>query len=126
AHPAGIARRPRAAFRGQSEPALVAAVTQGREAMDENLDAIDRVTTHALDLSFKYGPKVAVALAILVLGWIAARWTGRITERWLSRYKLDRPVVQLLVRAAKIGVLALFGIVALQNLGVELLPLIAG
>src|SRR3954469_17524972 len=94
--------------------------------MDGNMEALDRVTTTALDLSFRYGPRVTVAIAILVIGWIVARWAGRISERQLSRYKLDRPVVQLLVRVAKISVLALFAIVALQNLGVELLPLIAG
>ncbi len=93
--------------------------------MDET-GMIDKVTTTGLDLAFKYGPKVAVAIGIMVLGWIAARWTGRVTQRQLSRYKLDRPVIQLLVRVARISVLALFAIVALQNLGVELLPLIAG
>jgi small conductance mechanosensitive channel len=94
--------------------------------MDEHIEAIDRVTTTALDLSFKYGPRVAMALAILALGWLAMNWAGRLTERHLSGYKLERPVVQLLARVARLIVLALFVIVALQNLGVELLPLIAG
>jgi small conductance mechanosensitive channel len=90
------------------------------------LDAIDRLTTTALDLSFNYGPRVAFALAILAAGWIAGRWIGRISEQQLSRYRLEKPVVQLLVRIARLAVIALFAIVALQNLGVELLPLIAG
>jgi small conductance mechanosensitive channel len=94
--------------------------------MEDHIEALDRVTTTALDLSFKYGPRIAVALGILALGWLAARWAGGVTERQLAGLKLDRPVVRLLVRVAKLGVFALFLIVALQNLGVELLPLIAG
>src|SRR5690606_2861362 len=39
---------------------------------------------------------------------------------------LEPPVQELLVRIIKIIVLALFIIMALQNLGIELLPLIAG
>jgi small conductance mechanosensitive channel len=39
---------------------------------------------------------------------------------------LEPPVRQLLTRVARILVLGLFAILALQNLGVELLPLIAG
>ena len=48
------------------------------------------------------------------------------TERGLIRFKLEPPVSQLLVRVVRVVVLGLFAIIALQNLGVELLPLIAG
>jgi small conductance mechanosensitive channel len=48
------------------------------------------------------------------------------TERSLHRFALEPPVRQLLVRLVRVLVLGLFAIMALQNLGVELLPLIAG
>ena len=44
----------------------------------------------------------------------------------LSRFNIEPPVRALLVRAGQILVMGLFAIMALQNLGVELLPLIAG
>ena len=47
-------------------------------------------------------------------------------DRSLSRLHLEPPVRTLLVRIVRLLVLALFIIMALQNLGVELLPLIAG
>jgi len=47
-------------------------------------------------------------------------------DRMLRRLELDLPIRQLMVRVVRVLVLALFGIIALQNLGVELLPLIAG
>ena len=51
---------------------------------------------------------------------------ARLCDRVLLRLNLEPPVRSLLVRIAQLIVLALFGIIALQNLGVELWPLIAG
>lgn len=94
--------------------------------MGEPLQALDQVRVTAIDLAMKFGPKLVVAIAILVAGYFAGRWAGRATIRLLARFQLEPPVRQLVERLVRIFVLALFGIVALQNLGVELLPLIAG
>jgi len=94
--------------------------------MNEPFRAIDQVTSTAIDLGMKFGPRLVVAIVILVAGWLAGRWAARVTLRMVARFHLDPPVLGLLERLVRIVVLALFGIVALQNLGVELLPLIAG
>lgn len=94
--------------------------------MGEPLQALDQVRVTAIDLAMKFGPKLVVAIAILVAGYLAGKWAGRATLRLVSRFQLEPPVRQLLERVVRVFVLALFGIVALQNLGVELLPLIAG
>lgn len=94
--------------------------------MGEPLQALDQVRVTAIDLAMKFGPRLVVAIAILVAGYFAGRWAGRATIRLLARFQLEPPVRQLVERLVRLFVLALFGIVALQNLGVELLPLIAG
>jgi small conductance mechanosensitive channel len=94
--------------------------------MDEHLKAIDQVSTTAIDLAMRFGPKVVVAILILVAGYFAGRWAGRATLAALARFHLDPPVRGLIEKIVRMFVLALFGIMALQNLGVELLPLIAG
>lgn len=63
---------------------------------------------------------------ILIAGYLVGRWAGRILERLLERFKFEPPVRALLVRSGEVLVIGLFAIMALQNLGVELLPLIAG
>ena len=80
----------------------------------------------ALDLAIRFGPKLLVAILVLVAGYYVGRWVGAFVERWLGKLHLEPPVRLLLVRVARLVVLALFLIVALQNLGVDLLPLIAG
>jgi len=94
--------------------------------MDEQLESVAQVKNTLIDLSIRFGPKVLVALIILGVGFFVGRWLGGVTDRMLQRLRLDAPVRQLLVRVVRILVLGLFLIMALQNLGVELLPLIAG
>lgn len=94
--------------------------------MDTSLQSLDQIRASALDMAVRFGPKVVVAILILCAGYMVGRWVGRGLERLLVRLKLEAPVRSLLVRIAHICVLAIFAIMALQNLGIELLPLIAG
>jgi len=94
--------------------------------MDANLAALDQVKTTAIDLGMKFGPKLLVAIVIMAIGFIVARWVAGMVTRMLQRFQFEAPVLRLLVSTARVLVLILFGIMALQNLGVELLPLIAG
>lgn len=94
--------------------------------MDTSLQSLDQIRASALDMAVRFGPKVIVAILILGAGYMVGRWVGRGLERLLLRLKLEAPVRSLLVRIAQLGVLAIFAIMALQNLGIELLPLIAG
>ena len=94
--------------------------------MGDQLQALDQVRSTAIDLGMKFGPKLFVAILILVAGYVAGRWVAGVADRMLARFQLDPPVRNLIERALRVLVLGLFAIMALQNLGVELLPLIAG
>ncbi len=78
------------------------------------------------ELALQYGPKLLTVLLLLAVGLFMARWVGRTSERGLQRLGLEPPVQLLLSRLARVVVMVLFVIMALQNLGVDLLPLIAG
>jgi small conductance mechanosensitive channel len=96
------------------------------ETVEESLHSLDRVSSMALELALQYAPRAFTALVILVVGYYAGRWASRALMRALSRVQLDAPVRSLLGRFAHLAVLLLFALMALQNLGVELLPLVAG
>ena len=103
-----------------------AALSQGGRPVDKNLDALEHAKSALLDMALRFGPKLLVALLILVAGVMVGRWIGRATEQGLARLEFEPPVRLLFVRLVRILVFGLFAIIALQNLGVELLPLIAG
>ncbi len=94
--------------------------------MDDQLESVAQIKNTLIDLAIRFGPKVLAALLILVVGFFVGRWVGRVLERMLEKLHLEAPIRQLLVRIVRVLVLGLFVIMALQNLGVELLPLIAG
>jgi len=97
----------------------------GGEVQSE-LKALGHAETTVTDLALRFGPKILAAIVILVAGVIVGRWVGRGVERALHKAQLEAPLRQLLVRVVRVLVLGLFAILALQNLGVELLPLVAG
>lgn len=94
--------------------------------MDSHLQSLEQVKVSALDMLVKFGPKLVVAVVILAIGYVVGRWAGGVLDRMLAHLQLEAPVRSLLVRVGRLVVLGLFAILALQNLGVELLPLIAG
>jgi len=94
--------------------------------MDGELKSLSHVQNTITDMALQFGPKVVSAIVILIAGVIAGRWVGRATDQALKRFTLEPPVRLLLIRVVRVLVLALFAMIALQNLGVELLPLIAG
>jgi small conductance mechanosensitive channel len=94
--------------------------------MNNPLDPLAHAKDTLLDLAVRFGPKLLVAILIVTAGFFVAGWAARAIDRGLHRLNLEPPVRQLLTRIARVLVVGLFAIMALQNLGVELLPLIAG
>jgi small conductance mechanosensitive channel len=95
-------------------------------AMNEQVASINQVKNTVIDLAIRFGPRVLIAILILLLGAIVSRWVSQWAARGLSHLELEPPVRALLARTAWGLTFALFLVLALQNLGVELLPLIAG
>ena len=91
-----------------------------------NLDTLQHAKQKVVDLSIEFGPKAVTALLIMVIGFFVARWIGKMVGTWLDKLHLEPPVRLLILRAVRLLVFLLFLIMALQNLGVQLLPLIAG
>ena len=94
--------------------------------MGNELKAIDEIRRAAIQLAVQFGPRVLVAIVLIVAGAMVGSWIGKLTDRALRRLQLEPPVRGLLVRTVRLIVLIMFLIMALQNLGVQLLPLIAG
>jgi len=94
--------------------------------MNNQLDPLAHAKDTLLDLAVRFGPKLLAAILIMTVGFFAAGWVARAIDRGLQRLDLEPPVRQLLTRVTRVLVVGLFAVMALQNLGVELLPLIAG
>jgi small conductance mechanosensitive channel len=94
--------------------------------MNEQVATISHARDTLLDMAIRFGPRVFTAILILAAGFIAARWVSGWMARMLAHRELEPPIRALLTRIVGALTVLLFAIMALQNLGVELLPLIAG
>jgi small conductance mechanosensitive channel len=94
--------------------------------MNDGSYTLAQVKNTLIDLAIRFGPKLLTAIVIIVIGVITSGWVARATARRLHRLDLEPPLRMLLTRVARALVILLFALLALENLGVEILPLIAG
>ena len=94
--------------------------------MSSQLESLQHLKNRAIDLLVEFGPNAVSALVVLVIGVFVSRAIARAIERGIARVEIEPPLRLLLLRIVRLAVMAIFVIMALQNLGVELLPLIAG
>lgn len=94
--------------------------------LTNQLDTIAHAKEKVVDLSVEFGPKVLAAALIMVVGFFASRWVVGAFQRWVEKLDLEPPVRLLLARLVRVFVLGVFAILAVTNLGFELMPLIAG
>lgn len=94
--------------------------------MTNQLASIEYLKQKGMDLAVTYGGKVIVAVLIMVAGYFAAQWVVKMVDRGIKRFAFEPPVHLLMLRMVRGLVLALFLLIALTNLDIQLLPLIAG
>jgi small conductance mechanosensitive channel len=78
-----------------------------------------------LELVIRYGFQFVGAIIILVVGVLAARWIGKLSDRSLQSHVKDPPTRMLLVRVIRILVIILTLLVALDKFGFQIAPLVA-
>jgi len=94
--------------------------------MTNQLQTLEHAKEKIIDLGIQFGPKVLAAILIMAVGFFAARWIAEVFQRWIGKLELEPPVRLLLVRVLRVFVMGMFAIMAVQQLGFQLMPLIAG
>ncbi len=94
--------------------------------MNEQVATISHAKDTMLEMAIRFGPRLLTAILILVAGFIVGKWVSGGFARMLERRELEPPIRALFTRIVWALCVLLFAIMALQNLGVELLPLVAG
>ena len=91
--------------------------------LEQILDTPDALTR----LAVQYGPSLLSAALIMVVGFLRHALGRRgLPQGGLRRFPLEPPVRDLILRDVRVLVFLVFALMALQNLGIDLLPLIAG
>jgi small conductance mechanosensitive channel len=78
-----------------------------------------------IDYSIDHAGGLISGLVVVVVGFIAARWVGKIINHWLERKAMEQPMRTLLVRIVRLIILAMALIVGLSTAGMNVMGLIA-
>lgn len=74
----------------------------------------------------KYGFQMLGATIVFVVGLFIARAVGNWFDAWLGKRRLEPPIRVLLVRLCRLLIMAMVLVIVLDQLGVQVAPLIAG
>ena len=74
----------------------------------------------------QYGFRIMGAILVVVAALFVAKSVGRLFERWLNEQDLEPPLRLLLLRLVKALVVILGLLIALDQLGLQIAPLVAG
>jgi small conductance mechanosensitive channel len=94
--------------------------------MNDEVATISHAKNTLIELAIRFGPRLFTALLIMGAGLFVSGWLSRWITQFLGHRDLEPPLRQLLARIVAALCMLLFVLLALQNLGVELLPLVAG
>jgi small conductance mechanosensitive channel len=94
--------------------------------MNEQVATVSHAKDSLIEMAIRFGPRLFTALLIIVIGLLVSGWLSRWLAQFLGRRDLEPPLRLLLSRIVWALCALLFALLALQNLGVELLPLLAG
>jgi small conductance mechanosensitive channel len=87
---------------------------------------MDQVVNTLKDMAVRYGFTVLGAVFIIFAGVVLARKVGQLVQGWLDDRELEPPVRLLIVRVVRLLIMAFVSMIAVQHLGVNLVPLVAG
>lgn len=79
-----------------------------------------------IDYTIDHAGSLISAVAVIIVGLIAARWFGKLMDRWLERKAMEPPMRMLIVRIVRLLIFAIALIVALGTAGMNITMLIAG
>ena len=74
----------------------------------------------------QYGFRILGAILVILASLFVANSVGRLFERWLNEQDLEPPLRLLLLRLVKTLLVLLGLLIALDQLGVQIAPLVAG
>ena len=89
-----------------------------------NPQQVGQWTNKLVEYLIENGPKLGGAIAILIAGFIAARFVGKVLEGWLAKRQMEPPVRMLICRVVRLLVMAFALVIALGTCGINITPLV--
>jgi small-conductance mechanosensitive channel len=94
--------------------------------MNDQIQNIAAWKSKLIEYIISHSGALVSAVIVAGVGFVVARWLGKLLDRWLERKAMEPPLRTLLVRLTRLLILALALVVALGTAGMDVTALIAG
>lgn len=89
-------------------------------------ELLEKLQDKGLTFLFDVGPKLLAAVLIFVVGALVASKVGKALLGFLNKKELEPPVRILIVRMVRLALMGVTLMIALEKLGMSIMPLLAG
>lgn len=96
-----------------------------QQELNEQLDLINQVYELLIDLAVNWSFKLVGAVLVVIAGFIVGRWLANMLLRVMEKREVDVTLRQFIASTVRLMVLVMFGVIALNQLGISITPLIA-
>jgi small conductance mechanosensitive channel len=91
-----------------------------------NSDQLKTLIDHVQVFLTEYAFKVFGAVIVFLAGMMVARWASRMLQQNLEKKDMEPPVRMLILRILKLVIMAFTLVIVATQLGVQVMPLVAG
>jgi len=89
-------------------------------------EQIESLIQHIQVFLAEYAFKVVGAVVVFLAGLIVARWVSRMVQQKLEKRDMEPPVKMLILRILKLIIMAFTLVIVATQLGVQVMPIVAG
>jgi small conductance mechanosensitive channel len=95
------------------------------EEITEQMALLNQVYEVLVNLAVNWSFKLVGAVIVLIAGFLVGRWVANLILKVMEKRDVDVTLRQFIASTVRLIVLVLFGVVALNQLGISITPLIA-
>lgn len=97
-----------------------------KDTLNQTANALLTAQDAIVKFFIEYGFKIFGALVIILAGVVLSRYVAKFMSEQLDKVEIEPPIKRLMIRVVRAIIIAFTLLIAVQKLGVDIMPLVAG
>jgi len=93
--------------------------------LKEQMNLVNQVYELLIELALNWSFKLLGAMVVIAAGFLVGRWLANLLTRVMENHNVDVTLRQFIASTMRVIILVMFGVIALNQLGISITPLLA-
>ena len=93
--------------------------------LKEQMNLVNQVYELLIELALNWSFKLLGAMVVIAAGFLVGRWLANLLTRVMENHNVDVTLQQFIASTMRVIILVMFGVIALNQLGISITPLLA-